>query len=411
MQTSLFGETNQNQNVSRFQPLADRLRPQTADQFLGREQIQISYPWLFSSKPTSVVLSGPPGCGKTSLAAILAKQYDLTFHSFSAVLSGVPELRKLIAHIETQPEGSLLFIDEIHRFNKGQQDALLPYIEKGAFIFVGATTENPKFCLNPALLSRLQLVELNPLSTSQLRQLARKAAEALEIELPEEIENILMDLCGCDSRKCLNALELLAAEPKLIEQPEIFKNHLRSSARYHDRAGDRHYDVISAFIKSMRGSDPDAALLWLAVMIDGGEDPVFIARRQMIFASEDVGNADPRALMLATSALEAVKSIGMPEARIILSQTTCYLSSTVKSNRSYLALDKALDYVKQKPNLEIPDHLKNHPPEGAAKYLYPHDYPPGQCKQSYSNEKLPRFYEPSEIGQERFLKEQLSKKH
>lgn len=384
-------------------PLAARLRPSSFDQFYGQNHLLNKYPFLKDKNFPSLVLYGPPGTGKTTLAHLLASSSGKNIFNFNAVLGGVNELRKIIRECENSDRESILFMDEIHRFNKSQQDALLPYVEKGTFTLIGATTEYPKTSLNKALLSRVQIVELKKLSLDALLKILTQAKNELNIEIDEKTLHLLTEYSSGDARVALNLLDIVQKAPKGSDLLPLIKQN----SREFDKNDSRHYDVISAFIKSMRGSDPQAALLWLAVMIDGGEDPVFIARRLVIFASEDVGNAHPMALGLTNATLNTVKNIGMPEARISLAQATTYLASTVKSNASYKAIDAALEYVRSRPTIEVPEHLKNYPAPDAKKYLYPHDYPGNYVRQNYTNENLPRFYKPSVQGREKFLKERL----
>lgn len=404
MQTGLF-ENNSS-------PLAFATRPKSFDEFVGQEQVFSRFPFLLSQNFPSMIFYGPPGSGKTTLAHLVAKNSDKDLYSFNAVLGGVADLKKLIQNaIEVKSsfgKDSIIFIDEIHRFNKAQQDALLPHVEKGSFTLIGATTENPRSSINPALLSRVQIIPLKKLSEEEVLKILQTVCKKNQITLVENALELLADYSHGDARAALNILEIIIQAKVPLDLFQI-KSIILENAREYDKNKNRHYDIISAFIKSLRGSNPDAALLYLAIMLDGGEDPVFIARRLVIFASEDIGNADPSALTLATSALLAVSNIGMPEARINLAQATTYLASTVKSNASYKAIDAALDYVSQNKTIDIPNHLRNYPPKGTKPYLYPHDYPGHFIKQEYTTEKIPRFYHPSEMGREKALKERLEK--
>jgi putative ATPase len=402
MQTGLF----QNDNP----PLAFKTRPEKFDEFVGQEQIFSRFPFLLNKNFPSMIFFGPPGSGKTTLAHLVSKNSGKDMYPFNAVLGGVADLKKLIQNaIEVKSsfgKDSIIFIDEIHRFNKAQQDALLPHVEKGSFTLIGATTENPRSSINPALLSRVQIIPLKKLSEEDVLKILRMACKKNHIPLDENALELLADYSHGDARAALNILDVIAQSKVPLDLLQI-KSIILENAREYDKNKNRHYDIISAFIKSLRGSNPDAALLYLAIMLDGGEDPVFIARRLVIFASEDIGNADPSALTLATSALFAVSNIGMPEARINLAQATTYLASTVKSNASYKAIDAALEFVSQNKTIEIPDHLKNYPPKDSKPYLYPHNYPGHFIKQEYTKEKIPKFYSPTEMGREKFLKERL----
>lgn len=390
-------------------PLAHLSRPETFEEFVGHSEIFKTYSFLRTKNFPSIILFGPSGTGKTTLARLLAKNSGKEFYKFNAVLGGVADLKKLIAAAEDMRDRlgqeAIIFVDEIHRFNKAQQDALLPYIEEGAFTLIGATTENPRVSVNKALLSRTHIVQLKELSSEDIYKILLQAKDKFEMLIDPGLLIIIADFAGGDARVALNALEA-AAKLKNPTKEEI-KLLIIENARAFDKGGNRHYDVISAFIKSMRGSDPQAAIHWLAVMIDGGEDPVFIARRLVIFASEDVGNADPTALTLATSALQSISNIGMPEARIILAQATTYLASTYKSNAAYLSIDQALEYVRARATIHVPDHLKNHPPANSQKYLYPHSFDNHFVKQNYTQDPIPTFYVPSQEGKEDGLRKRL----
>lgn len=408
-QTTLFDtDLSEGENAA-HSPLAHRIRPEEFSEFIGHSEIFQKYPYLQVQNFPSLILFGPSGTGKTTLARLLAYRSKKEFHTFNAVLGGVADLKKIIAEAEDYKnltgKYSIIFIDEIHRFNKAQQDALLPYIETGTFTLIGATTENPRVSVNKALLSRMHIIELKILSAEDIEKILDNALIKTGISLHRDMVHIIASYAGGDARVALNSLEAAIR----LENPtkESVKQLIIENARAFDRDGNRHYDVISAFIKSMRGSDPQAAVLWLAVMIDGGEDPVFIARRLVIFASEDVGNADPTALALAMNALQAVSQIGMPEARIILAQATTYLASTFKSNAAYLAINEALAYVQENQTIDTPDHLKNYPPPGSAPYLYPHNYPNHWVKQKYTAEEIPEFYRPTVEGKEAGIKQRL----
>lgn len=411
MQNSLFNTDDESNQAS---PLAHKLRPKRKADFVGIKELESRYPFLNSVKPKSMIIHGPPGSGKTTLAHVLCNNNNIEFFPFSAVLSGVAELKKLFQAaretIEIHKRTPVIFIDEIHRFNKAQQDALLPHVESGLFILIGATTENPKSSINKALLSRLKIVELKEKSFRETLCILESATKKTELNFDKKELELMAEYSGGDARKAIGNLEL-AIDLKKNGEFSIgeFKKLILDNSRSYDRNKDRHYDVISAYIKSMRGSDPDSALLWLAVMIDGGEDPIFIARRLVIFASEDVGNADIHALTLANNALHVVSNIGMPEARITLAQATTYLASTVKSNAAYLAIDEALKYVKSNPTIGVPEHLKNFPDKDhSVKYKYPHSYEEGWVEQQYSPSGTPQFYKPKNIGVEIKIKNRLT---
>lgn len=391
-------------------PLAHYVRPKSFDDFKGHEEVFRRYKFLKGGKIPSLIIWGPPGTGKTTLAHLLAGRSGKELYPFSAVLAGIPELKKIIANaLEMKKlfgKESIIFIDEIHRFNKAQQDALLPYVEAGDFVLIGATTENPRSSVNRALLSRLQTIELKRLKDEDLKLILKTANERSGIKASEEVIHFIATYSGGDARRGLNILGFLRDQEAGLSFEDT-KKLILENARDYDKSGDRHYDVISAFIKSLRGSDPDSALLWLATMLDGGEDPVFIARRLIIFSSEDIGNADPMALLIATAALQAVQNIGMPEARINLAQAVTYLASTVKSNAAYMAMNEALEFVQNSGTPLVPDHLKNYPPPGAAPYQYPHSFPHHFVRQRYHEGTIPNFYRPTEIGREKNIKERL----
>ncbi|MCE3013446.1 MAG: replication-associated recombination protein A [Proteobacteria bacterium] len=390
-------------------PLALKMRPQTLSDYVGQTRV-VQEIQSFGLDIPHLVLWGPPGTGKTTLAHILAREVEGEIFSFNAVLSGVPELRKLIAEIESFKESSskkaVLFIDEIHRFNKSQQDALLPYLERGDFLFIGATTEYPQTSLNRALLSRLRVLELKGHSEEGLISILTKAVAELKRDDLKEFVSEIARWSNGDARSALNTLSLLSTQkPEVLKDADILKTLLQKQRAF-DKNQDRHYDVISAFIKSIRGSDPDAALLWLAVMLDGGEDPIFIARRLMILASEDVGLANSQALQVACNAHYVCQQIGMPEARITLSHATTFLALSPKSNSVYEGINAAMSFVTEHPTLSVPGHLSSVGPEKKY-YKYPHAFPMHFTPQVYrpNEASLSRFYQPGTLGSEGALNE------
>jgi putative ATPase len=378
-----------------MQPLAERLRPQTLDQFIGQKHLvgenAILRQMIESQHIASLILWGPPGVGKTTLARIIARQLNCPFYTLSAINSGVKEVREIIDKAKNSQffsqQSPILFIDEIHRFNKSQQDALLGAVENGTITLIGATTENPSFEVITPLLSRCQVYLLTPLDKNDLLELAQRAIHTDE-ELKKKKINLdeteaLLRFSGGDARKLLNIIELVVtSEPSETVHitNEIVIRWLQQNPTAYDKNGEMHYDIISAFIKSIRGSDPDAAIYWLARMVAGGEDPKFIARRLVISAAEDIGLANPNALLLANACFDALQKIGWPEGRIILAETTVYLASSPKSNSAYLAIDEALNLVEKTGNLPVPLHLRNAPTQlmkelGYGKdYKYSHDY-------------------------------------
>lgn len=405
-------------------PLAARMRPATLEEFEGQEHIigkdKLLYRAIKADQLSSIIFYGPPGTGKTTLAKIIANTTKSEFCQLNATTSGKKEIVEAVEEAKTRlgmtSKKTILFIDEIHRFNKAQQDALLPYVEDGTIILIGATTENPYFEVNKALVSRSRIFELKPLSKSNIRNLILRALKdekkglgSYNAEITEEALEFLADMANGDARAAINAVELgvLTTPPsedkKIHISLEVAQECIQRRALNYDKDGDNHYDTISAFIKSMRGSDPDATVYWLAKMIKAGEDPKFIARRIIICASEDVGNADPRALEVAVNAFKAVEIIGFPEARIILAQAAIYIACAPKSNASYLAINRAMDFV-EKNSLEVPAHLKNNNVSGP-KYKYPHDYSKYYVKQQYLPDGLDvSFYEPKESGYEARIK-------
>lgn len=404
-------------NDSHELPLAAKMRPKDLTDFSGQGKIRAQLEKIVSH-PRHVIFWGPPGTGKTTLAHIIAGKIDRELHVFSAVTSGIPELKRLIQemldHRREFGKESILFIDEIHRFNKSQQDALLPYLENGDFLFIGATTEYPHTSLNKALISRVSLVELEMLSPAELEEILGRALTDLKRPelspyLPE-----LSKLSNGDARFALNQLaRLMAFSNEELKDSEKVLKELFLHARQYDKNANRHYDVISAFIKSIRGSDPDAALLYLAIMLDGGEDPEFVARRLMILASEDVGLANSQALQVATNAHYVTTKIGMPEARITLAHATVFIALSPKSNSVYNGINEAMSFVKDHPTIHVPGHLSSVSPE-KKNYKYPHSYPGNWIDQNYLPSDIKqRFYQAQLNGSERLLSEhhtQLTRK-
>ncbi len=418
------------ENDRDIRPLAERCRPATLEAFVGQEHLlgpgKILRSVIDKKTVFSMLLWGEPGCGKTTLARLIAGHCGMEAHFLSAVSSGVPEVRKVIERgKENRKNGvqTLLFLDEIHRFNKAQQDAVLGAVESGDIVLIGATTENPSFQVIAPLLSRCRVVRLHPLAEKDLMRIldgalqADPALSASGVRIDTAEKEKLVALAQGDARRMLNVLEqaaLLAGDGPINDR--VIAEALRGVVAYYDRAGDRHYDTISAFIKSMRGSDPDAAVYYLARMLVAGEDPVFIARRMVIFASEDVGNASPQALPIAVAAMTAAQNIGPPEAEIILAQCATFLASSPKSNASYMALMKAKERAGDF-SIEIPMHLRNAPTKlmsgmGYAKgYRYPHDYEGHFIHERYLPEQLAaeRYYRPSAEGSEKAIAERLAR--
>ena len=396
------------------EPLAFRMRPKTLDEYVGQEHVlgkdKILYRTIKADRLSSIILFGPPGCGKTSLAKVISETTKYKFYKLNAVTAGVQDIKRVIEETKNfmiNPSGkSILFIDEIHRFNKLQQDALLPYVENGTIILIGATTENPYFEVNKALISRSMVIKLNPLTEEDIYKILKNALERKDglgeysIKIEDSTLRKIADISNGDVRTALNGLEIavlttsMSSDGYIHITDEVIKNSIQNRKAIFDKNGDTHYDNISAFIKSMRGSDPDATLLYLARALNGGEDPVFLARRIVICASEDVGLADPQALVIATSAMQAVNMIGMPEARIILAEAAVYVANCKKSNATYLGINKALEDVANSDTGEIPMHIRNAPIEKMRElgynegYLYPHDYPGHWVKQQYLPDKM-----------------------
>jgi len=430
MDTNLFS-----QNKGTLPPLAVRMRPSTISELVGQEHLtgeeSILARLLLSREIFSLILWGPPGTGKTTLARIIAENTGADFYEISAVTAGVKDVREMILKGEKNlslGRKTLLFIDEIHRFNKAQQDALLHAVENGCLVLIGATTENPSFEVISPLLSRMRILRLKSLSDSDQKTILERAlAEDIllskfHIDLKENDRNFLIRTAGGDARKMFNTLEICfkmslsrqkSGKSLIINRNDI-ETALQEKNLLYDKTGDYHYDTISAFIKSVRGSDPDAAIYWMTVMLEGGEDPLFIARRLIILASEDVGNAEPTALNMAVSGFQAVHAVGMPEAAIILAQVTTFLASAPKSNAAYLSLKRSQEFIRNTGFQNVPLHLRNAPTSMMKEmkygegYLYPHDTG-GFIKQNYLPEQhaeLP-VYNPVENGYEKYIRQRL----
>ena len=426
------------ENLKRESPLAARMRPETLEEVVGQQHIigrgKLLYRAIKADKLSSVIFYGPPGTGKTTLAKVIANTTSAEFTQINATVAGKKDMEAVVEQAKNNlgmyGKKTILFVDEIHRFNKGQQDYLLPFVEDGTLILIGATTENPYFEVNGALISRSIIFELHSLEKEDIKKLLYRAVEneqkgmgAYHAELTAEAAEFLADISNGDARMALNAIELgimtteRAEDGKIKITLEVAEDCIQKRVIRYDKTGDNHYDTISAFIKSMRGSDPDAAIYYLAKMLYAGEDIKFIARRIMICASEDVGNADPQALQVAVAAAQAVERIGMPEAQIILSQAVSYVATAPKSNAACNAIFKAVDVVKTTKTATIPPHLQDAHYQGAAKlghgvgYKYAHDYKNHYVKQQYLPDELTGevFYEPSDNGYEKHIKEHMDR--
>ena len=425
-------------NMEKESPLAARLRPRTLEEVVGQQHIigkdKLLYRAIKADKLSSIIFYGPPGTGKTTLAKVIANTTSAEFTQINATVAGKKDMEEVVAKAKDVQgmygKKTILFIDEIHRFNKGQQDYLLPFVEDGTIILIGATTENPYFEVNSALISRSIVFELKPLSREDIKELIHRAVYdsdrgmgAYEAQIEEDALEFLAELSGGDARHALNAVELgimttnRSEDGKIHITMEVAQECIQKRVIRYDKTGDNHYDTISAFIKSMRGSDPDAAVYYLARMLYAGESVTFIARRIMICAAEDVGNADPNALQVAVSASLAVERVGMPEAQIILSQAVAYVASAPKSNAATNAIFEASQVVEETGNLAIPTHLQDAHYKGAAKlghgigYKYAHDYPNHYVKQQYLPYELNgrEFYRPSGNGYEVKIKEHMAR--
>ncbi|MBO4458396.1 MAG: replication-associated recombination protein A [Butyrivibrio sp.] len=433
----LFAYMREN-NMDKESPLAARMRPRTLDEVVGQQHIiakdKLLYRAILADKLSSIILYGPPGTGKTTLAKVIAGTTKAEFTQINATVAGKKDMEEVVNkakdNLGMYGKKTILFIDEIHRFNKGQQDYLLPFVEDGTVILIGATTENPYFEVNGALISRSVVFELKPLTADDIKVLLNRAVTDKErgmggynAVLEPDAADFLSDLSDGDARHALNAIELgimtteRSSDGLIHITKEVAQECIQRKVARYDKDGDNHYDTISAFIKSMRGSDPDAAVYYLARMLDAGEDPKFIVRRMMVCASEDVGNADPQALQVAVAASLAVERLGMPEARITLSQAASYIATAPKSNAAYLAIEEAQKTLRETGNLPIPSHLQDAHYKSASKlghgvgYKYAHDYPDHYVEQQYLPYELngKEFYNPSGNGYELKIKDHMKK--
>lgn len=406
------------------EPLAFRMRPKTLEEYVGQEHVlgkgKILYRTIKADRLSSIILFGPPGCGKTSLARVISETTKYKFYKINATTAGVSDIKKVVEETKNfmmNPSGkSILFIDEIHRFNKLQQDTLLPYVENGTIILIGATTENPYFEVNKALISRSMVIKLEPLSVDNVFTILKNTITRKDglgeynIRIEDSTLKKLAAISNGDVRTALNGLEVAVLTTNMDKEgyinitDEVIQNSVQSKKAIFDKNGEVHYDNISAFIKSMRGSDPDAAVFYLARAIAGGEDPMFLARRIVICASEDVGLANPNALVVANAAMQAVHTIGMPEGRILLAEAAVYVANSKKSNASYNAINKAIEDVNTKETGEVPMHIRNAPVQGMENlgyhqgYLYPHDFPGHWVEQQYLPDEMvgTKYYIPDE---------------